>query len=110
MFGVIVIKTLATFACCRKKKEKHIRKTLRVSVLFVIWLTVAGGIVFSDSPARGEISLSTKVIVDNGDTLWGLAIAHAPRGTDVRDYLDKVLQKNGLTSALIYPGQEIILP
>lgn len=110
MFGVIIIKTLAAFTCCRKKKEKQTRKILRISVLLVIWLMVAGSIVLSGSPARGEISLPAKVIVGSGDTLWGLAKSHAPRGMDLRDYLAEVLEKNELTGVLIYPGQEIVLP
>jgi hypothetical protein len=110
MFGVMMIKALATFNYCRKKKGKQLRKILRVSALFVIWLTVTGGIFLADSPANGEISQPVKVIVDSGDTLWGLAKIHAPRGMDVRHYLAEVLEENKLASVLIYPGQEIILP
>jgi len=83
---------------------------LRASALFVIWLTVTGGIFLSGSPVRGEISQPVTVIAKSGDTLWGLAKNHAPRGMDIRHYLDEVVQENGLANLIIYPGQEIILP
>lgn len=110
MFGVIKIKTLATFAYCRKKKGESTQKMLRVSLLLAIWLVTTGGIFLSGSPVRGEISDPATVIVKCGDTLWGLAKIHAPRGMDLRRYLDEVLQENNLPDVLIYPGQEIILP
>lgn len=106
----MIIKTLATFSYSRKKKGKQTRKILRLSVLFAIWLTVMGGIFLSGSPVRGEISQPAVIIVNSGDTLWGLAKTHAPRGMDVRHYLAEILQENGLANVLIYPGQEIVLP
>jgi len=110
VFGVIIIKTLATFTYCRKKKGENKLRLLRASALFLVWLTITGGVFLSGSPVRGEVSQPATVIVNNGDTLWGLAKNHAPRGIDIRHYLDEVLQKNGLTNMIIYPGQEIILP
>jgi len=60
----------------------------------------------SDRPAfSGESaeSASRTVIVERGDTLWGLARTHRVR-------LSELIEVNNLTSDLIRPGQELILP
>ena len=60
----------------------------------------------SDRPAlSGEsaVSASRTVIVERGDTLWGLARKHRVR-------LSELMAVNDLTSDLIRPGQELILP
>src|SRR2546425_805450 len=60
----------------------------------------------SDQPAlSGESvrSASRTVIVERGDTLWGLARKHRVR-------LTELIAVNDLTSDLIRPGQELLLP
>jgi LysM repeat protein len=60
----------------------------------------------SDRPAlSGESaeSASLTVIVERGDTLWDLARQHRVR-------LSELIEVNNLTSDLIRPGQELILP
>jgi len=60
----------------------------------------------SDQPAlSGEsaVSASRMVIVERGDTLWELARKHRVR-------LSELMVVNHLTSDLIRPGQELILP
>jgi LysM repeat protein len=60
----------------------------------------------SDQPAlSGESaeSASRTVIVEQGDTLWGLARKHRVR-------LSELIAVNDLTSDLIRPGQELLLP
>ncbi|TLY34272.1 MAG: LysM peptidoglycan-binding domain-containing protein [Nitrospirae bacterium] len=60
----------------------------------------------SDQPApSGESaeSASRTVIVERGDTLWGLARKHRVR-------LSELIAVNDLTSDLIRPGQELLLP
>ena len=60
----------------------------------------------SDRPVlSGESaeSASRTVIVERGDTLWGLARKHRVR-------LSELISENNLTSELILPGQELILP
>lgn len=83
---------------------------LRFSALLLVWLTVAG-VVFSQSgTAMGEIRQPATVVVTHGDTLWKLAKTHAPRGMDIRDYLDEILKANQLPNAIVHPGQQLILP
>ncbi len=50
-------------------------------------------------------------VVKAGDTLWDIALRHAPLAMDIRDYVYRLRQVNGLKqSATIHPGQELKLP
>jgi len=57
----------------------------------------------SAESAESAESASRTVIVERGDTLWGLARKHRVR-------LSELIAVNDLTSDLIRPGQELILP
>lgn len=49
------------------------------------------------------------VIVQEGDTLWEIARTHNP-GMDIRKYIYLIEKRNNLSSPLIYPGQQLVLP
>jgi hypothetical protein len=48
--------------------------------------------------------------VRTGDTLWGIAAASAPPGSDLRDAVEDIKRANGLTTSLIHPGQVLVVP
>ncbi len=50
------------------------------------------------------------VRVAPGDTLWGIALQHAPADTDPRPWIFRTARLNGLHSAVIVPGQVLRLP
>lgn len=50
-----------------------------------------------------------RVIVQNGDTLWGLA-AKINHNNDINNLVDKTIKYNNLRSTFIQPGQEIYVP
>ena|SRR5437588_11924186 len=44
-----------------------------------------------------------------GDTVWGLAVQRYP-GDDTRARVDEIMRANGLTSPVVYPGEELRVP
>lgn len=51
-----------------------------------------------------------QIIVGIGDTLWSIADSHAPKGQDIRTYIQKVKQANHLSSSALRAGQVLVLP
>lgn len=51
-----------------------------------------------------------KVVVYPGDTLWNIAIKHSSENTDVRKMVYYIRKANNLDTAIIQPGQELIIP
>lgn len=53
---------------------------------------------------------TTVVTVHDGDTLWGLAQNYSVAGISTKDIVEWIESENGLDSANIWPGQELIVP
>ena len=89
----------------RRRMIARRRMTLAMLAL-VVAATLAGGGVAETAPqATGRRA----VRVQPGDTLWDIAGDHAPRGTDVRVYVDTLIELNGLEGPL-QAGTRLRLP
>jgi LysM repeat protein len=52
---------------------------------------------------------TSTVVVQPGQTLWGVARALTP-DADVRETVARIQELNGLTGASVHPGQSLIVP
>lgn len=52
----------------------------------------------------------TTVTVRPGDTLWGLAAAHAGPSADVQEIVDRITDTNHLQSGALQPGERLRIP
>jgi predicted Zn-dependent protease len=50
------------------------------------------------------------VTVRPGDTLWGIAAAHAGQSADVQEIVDRITDVNHLQSGAIQPGERLRVP
>jgi Tfp pilus assembly protein FimV len=64
----------------------------------------------SGVPAVPAAPSRTAITVEQGDTLWDIAQANAPKGTDVRAYLEQIKRLNHLTGATLQVGRQLLLP
>lgn len=102
--------SLSTFNY-RKKKARGLQKLLvKVTVMLLVCGLLVSISIFHGYAVAGENRILQTVVIDTGDTLWTLAQRRAPRGTDVRDYLDQLKRTNELTSSVVQPGQILELP
>lgn len=88
-------------AAARRRAHRRMiarrRATLATAALVVVAATLAGGGVADTAPGgRGPRA----VVVQPGDTLWGIAAENAPPGSDVRAYVDALIELNGLEGPL----------
>jgi len=91
----------------RKAARRRHRAGLAAVGVVVVAMTLLGGGQEATAPAAGEDRRF--VVVQPGDTLWGLAQRHAPEGTDLRVYVDALAEVNDLSSELP-AGLRIRLP
>ena len=78
------------------------------------WMLVAGLIVLASwALARvalgGTASVTTTVVVRQGDSLWSIAAARYP-GADTRERVDAIERLNGLGGPVIVAGETLQLP
>ncbi|WP_258726745.1 LysM peptidoglycan-binding domain-containing protein [Cellulomonas sp. NS3] len=95
-------------------EERPLRLTRRGRLVvlllaaLVLIAGVQGGQALADGPSRAlEVTTYT---VGAGETLWEIAAESALPGEDVRDVVLELQSLNGLTTAGLDAGQELILP
>ena len=82
-----------------------------VAAAFALLLITAGGAFASngDVPATPP-AVTVEHTVVSGDTLWGIAEAHAEPGDDVRRLVYDIKALNDLATSVIVPGQVLLVP
>lgn len=87
------------------KKSKLSKIILTLIIVSVIVIPIKG------YAAKGSSTVKyTKVIVYPGDTLWSIAASHNESKSDIRKIIHKIRKANNLSSAVIMPGQELVIP
>jgi hypothetical protein len=87
-------------------KRKYLFR--RIVVFGIIFSLVGSFLVlaFGDTPTM----TTTVATVYEGDSLWTLAAEYTDNRVDPRDWVHEVIQLNGLSSATIFPGQQLVVP
>lgn len=99
----------------RSQRHSAIRLTRRgrVVVFAAAAVTAAGFMTFvSDlagaSSAGGEAATGSYVVAPT-DSLWSIAQEVAP-GADARETVERIKDLNGMRSAVVFTGQELVVP
>lgn len=102
------------------------KKWLRLIVMFTIMVVMffCGILVQANASAKDDAAViqdlsmigkkqvvaEKKVEVEQGDTLWSIASKYANKKSSTRNYVDQIMQLNGLKSPNLQIGQIIKLP
>jgi Tfp pilus assembly protein FimV len=106
--GAVVYRFPADVVRRRARRKMMLRRrvTLSAAVFLVVAATLAGGGVAGTAPTSRA---PRSVAVRPGDTLWAIAGEFAPEGTDPREYVDALIELNGLSGGL-QAGTRLRLP
>jgi hypothetical protein len=91
------------------KKNKFFRKILILSILCIILIPLTSKALSPNSTNATKLSYS-KITVCSGDTLWTIASQNNSNNDDIREVVYNIKQINKLDSAIITPGQELLIP
>lgn len=86
------------------------RLVVRVTAgVLALAVSIAGGTAVGLS-LRPEVAPSQVVVVEQGQSLWGIASAASAPGEDVREVLSQIVALNSLPDSTIVAGQELLVP
>ncbi|MCD7102285.1 LysM peptidoglycan-binding domain-containing protein [Pseudoclavibacter sp. 13-3] len=95
----------------RTRLTRRGRQVRAVALALLLAAVITAAISFGTQAFAGDdgpIEI-TKVQVQPGDTLWGIAQLSAPRH-DVRDAVAEIRRANHLSDGMVHPGEELIIP
>lgn len=84
------------------------RVVLGLIVVVSAGLGLLGGQAVAATPAVPAEAV--RVVVEPGDTLWELALGLVEPGEDIRDVVLDIQELNGMGSAALSVGDELLLP
>ncbi|MBA2274087.1 MAG: LysM peptidoglycan-binding domain-containing protein [Actinobacteria bacterium] len=95
----------------RRLRTKYLVRRVAVGAVVVVVVIVSAALVH-DGPAApgGESRRAVVGSVAPGDTLWGLARRYSPPGTDLRDYVDRLVGANHLVGRPLQAGMRLRFP
>lgn len=107
----------------RGKKHGRIRAVFVIAAICLMTLLAgyvdaygslrsgSSGMSFSGQAAQAaEETVYKRIIVQSGDTLWGIAGEYSEPSKDIRKLVREICALNGIEPGGIYPGQAIIVP
>ena len=87
--------------------RRRVLVALAVTALLAVVTVGLGRIAATATP---DSATDGHVVVEPGETLWQVAVEHAPADTDPRAYLDRIIQVNGLEGAAVDAWEVVLLP
>lgn len=68
---------------------------------------------YSSCVAEADVSVPRRYIsiqVEEGDTLWSIAIAHKSQATDISHYIQEIQALNDMTNEDLIASQYLVIP
>lgn len=84
-----------------------IKRLIGLMLLLTVGCT---GMVSAFANSSGEVRDEKHLIVQRGDTLWGIALKEKPSDMDTRTYIKEIKRLNELSSGTIMAGEVLSLP
>ncbi|WP_235941386.1 LysM peptidoglycan-binding domain-containing protein [Paenibacillus puerhi] len=60
--------------------------------------------------AESQPSSHVSIVVNSGDTLWGIASEYKSSNASIREYIYEIKKLNGLKDSSLRSGQKLLLP
>jgi LysM domain len=108
----VVVRFPLAVARARARRARR-RFALRRLLVGLMLIGIPAGVVASGGGEPMEpvaASSGETVIVQPGDTIWGIAELRTPAGTDPRAFVDAIIALNDLDGGALQAGDELELP
>ena len=96
-------------ALVRERRRRWLRGAAALAAVVLGLALLAGAVTAAPTGEASPPETVATVTVEPGETLWDVAVVHAPAGTDPRVYLERIQDLNGLDGA-VRPWTVVLLP
>ncbi|MHB8126847.1 MAG: LysM peptidoglycan-binding domain-containing protein [Desulfitobacteriaceae bacterium] len=96
------------FRTCRSRQKQRVNQFKSLLLLLLI-IVIAVHFIWINIPVPTEQLIYQPIVVQYGDTLWGLAVNTGIQ-MDTRTLVLKIMSYNSLANSTILPGQTIFIP
>jgi len=95
----------------KRIRRKMLRKRRRITLLIVMLFMCFWAIQIKPAVIEAHTPMeSIAVIVEEGDSLWGIAKRFTNDQIDIRQYINLILEHNKKDTDEIYPGDILEVP
>ena len=91
-------------------RSPDIMRMLVLRMLVLAMAVMAVFLLLTSADAGEPDPPTSQHVVQTGDTLWAVAKSSTAPGQDVRRTVHDIMALNGLSDAVIHPGQVLIIP
>jgi nucleoid-associated protein YgaU len=93
----------------REQARFHTRQMVMM-LLILVGFAVYAALLLPDRALGSSTQSYLEVVVEPGDTLWGIATEYNQEGRDVRELLYAIRKVNGLKGEPLQVGDVLIVP
>ncbi|MCP1187407.1 LysM peptidoglycan-binding domain-containing protein [Paenibacillus sp. 1781tsa1] len=79
-------------------------------VIITLIIIIGCSAVFTVFAGDEQLLSGDRIVVSQGDTLWGISLAHKPQQMDTRVYVEAIKKVNKLEHNAIRIGEVLVLP
>ena len=95
----------------RLRRRRQLRRQRSLALILVVIFTVLVATVAFARGSMGNEGINVvSVKITSGDTLWNIALEYKPDDCDVREFVRRISEYNGIQNANIISGQTIYIP
>jgi len=91
----------------RRNKLAARKRMATAAILIIIFF---GILLFTTNAYGSEPITYETVVVEQGDSLWGIARSYCGSGRDIRVFINKIIELNNIEDDYIFPGMVLKIP
>lgn len=103
----------------RRREREVAKKKIIILMMATLFLVIIGFVIVGNNLSSSKVNARSiteehkeykSIVIEAGETLWSIADTYGPTYlNDKREYVQEIMEVNGLSTEEIYQGQHLIV-